>query len=258
MWILPITALALLGTGRCFGQAGPAAERDSALLSVRLAKYLLQGDGVPESHVFSEVRLVYPEFPDSTEAARRAGKLIEQQLANLLNVNLKKEKLNLEEASRKFLLKFREHKKKNPDTKGIWFITLLSDTLYRSDRVLTLELQQETYAGGAHPNSTRLYYTFDRRTGKVLKPRDLFTNIPAVTKIADRIFREARRIRGTDDLRRHSFRFKDGRFHLPDNVGVTKSGVMLYFNPDEVAPYSVGGILIALPIHEIRPYLKVK
>ena len=168
------------------------------------------------------------------------------------------EELNLEEAARKFLLKFREHKKKNPDSKGIWFITLLSDTLYRSDRLLTLELQEETYAGGTHPNSTRVYNTFDRRTGKVLKSRDLFTNIPAVTKIADRIFREARRIREADDLRRHSFRFKDGKFHLPDNVGVTKSGVMLYFNPDEVAPYSVGGILIALPIHEIRPYLKVK
>ena len=92
----------------------------------------------------------------------------------------------------------------------------------------------------------------------MLKLKDLFRNIPAVTWIADRIFRSGRMIPDTADLRKHGFWFKDGRFHLSQNVGLTKTGVMSYFNPTEVAPYSTGGILVALPLHEIGPYLKIR
>jgi hypothetical protein len=255
---LSIPAVLLCGTALCLGQPREVVGKDSTLLTVHIEKYLMQGDGVPDKHIFSEVRLAYPEFPDSTEAGRRAGKLIRQQMARLLNVDMKKDHFDIDSAARTFLLGFREHRRKHPESKGIWFIQLTTDTLYASDRVLTLELQDEWYGGGAHPNSTRRYYSFDRRTGRLLKLRDLFGNIPAVTRIADRIFRTARMIPDTADLRTHGFRFKNGRFRLSDNVGLTKTGVMTYFNPYEVTPYSMGGILVALPLGEIGPYLKVR
>ncbi len=246
----------IVGT-TCLAQIPQKAAKDTMLLTCRMEEYLLQGSGDRQRHLFPEVRLRYPVFSADTPSGRRAEGVIRTRLIRLLRAEGSGDRLDIDQAARAFLKNYEAHSKENPGG-GFWFIRLTTQILHESDRILTLLLEEESFAGGARAASERAYYTFDRRTGHILKLTDLFSDLKAVARLADGWFRRARMIPDTADLRSRGFRFKGGKFALPENVGLTGRSATFYHNPGTAAPEADGGIMVILPMRDIQQYLKVQ
>ncbi|TFG74190.1 MAG: DUF3298 domain-containing protein, partial [Flavobacteriales bacterium] len=52
--------------------------------------------------------------------------------------------------------------------------------------------------------------------------------------------------------------FEQDTFYLPENIGFTKDGLQLLYNPYEVASYADGTIVLTLSYQEVGPFLSDK
>jgi len=69
----------------------------------------------------------------------------------------------------------------------------------------------------------------------------------SVNAAAEAAFRAARDLGPGDDLKAAGFWFEDGRFRLPDSFGLAPEGLLLRFDPYEVAPYALGETDFVVP-----------
>jgi hypothetical protein len=129
-------------------------------------------------------------------------------------------------------------------------------TLNKRD-LISIEFDEYSFLGGAHPNSLILFSNINSKTGLKISLDQLFINgfEKELNSIAEKRFREARGLKPEDDLERSGFWFKDNKFALTANFLITKSGIKFYFNDYEVAPHAVGPTEIYIPFDEIKKFI---
>ena len=91
--------------------------------------------------------------------------------------------------------------------------------------------------------------------GEVITNENLFTDEDKVLAIADKYFRIAHDTAQVESLDGKSFDFEDGKFRLPKNIGVGKQGVLLFYEPFEIAPYLDVPFEVVIPMEEVEKYL---
>ena len=138
-----------------------------------------------------------------------------------------------------------------------WFerrIEALGETL----GVASLAITERGFLGGAHPNSTTRFANFDVERGRLLRRSDLLREAARarLDTLGERAFRRVRRIPHQMDLNAAGFWFKDGRFRLNDNVAVTPTGLLFFFNAYEIGPYALGATEVSLPWAEVRDLVR--
>jgi hypothetical protein len=121
---------------------------------------------------------------------------------------------------------------------------------------IVVEREVETFTGGAHGLRTKQYYVIDVDSPRLIHIEDLFQDY-----LGDRT-----RALVYEALRKHSFLGEDqplseGMFfsdepELSTNFYVSEEGVVLRWDPYEIAPFSEGEIEILLPWRTIRPMMK--
>lgn len=116
----------------------------------------------------------------------------------------------------------------------------LSKIIYKSKNYLTLQIDEDSFAGGAHGNYFSIYSTFDSNTGKVLTLKDLDKNLSKITRIGESKFRELKKIPYNKKLNDFDFFFNKDKFYLPENFGITDKSVIFYYNSYEIASYAAG------------------
>lgn len=139
-----------------------------------------------------------------------------------------------------------------------WFISKSVKVLRTTPPVVSLELSEESYYGGAHPNGGLIHMNFDALTGEPIKLASIVKDgwMPALTATAEVYFRKAREIGPTANLKDAGFWFQDGRFKLNDNFALTENGLRFEYNVYEIAPRSMGDTSIEIPLIEIRALLR--
>ena len=135
-------------------------------------------------------------------------------------------------------------------------IALLGDTL----GVASVAVTEWSFLGGAHPNATTRLWNFDMATGRSLRPSDLLlgTARARLDSLGEQAFRRVRKLPSDADLSAAGFMFKTGRFQLNDNMAVTRSGLLFFFNEYEIGPHALGATEIALPWDDVRDYVRVE
>jgi len=130
----------------------------------------------------------------------------------------------------------------------------LGDTL----GVASLAVTEEAFLGGAHPNSTTLFANFDITSGRILTRSDLLLDSgrEQLDRIGERAFRRVRKLAPDADLNAAGFWFEGGRFKLNENFAVTTTGMLFFFNPYEIGPYSFGATSLSLPWSEVMPLIR--
>jgi len=120
---------------------------------------------------------------------------------------------------------------------------------------VVIERSKETYTGGAHGSSTKLYYVLDLESQKLLKIDD-FINDYQGDRVRDLIYDELRKYSGLEMGQPLSEGiFLNDEPELTFNFFINEEGIVLHWNPYEIAPYSEGSIQIMLPWKTIRPLL---
>jgi len=132
-----------------------------------------------------------------------------------------------------------------------WFIETRSYVRHHSRRFICVELQGYSYTGGAHPNAMTTFLNFDRQTGALVHLDDIVADRKAFNLLAERKFRAARELDDSIDLQEAGF-FWEGGFQPPANFGFEKDGILLYYNPYEIAPYAAGPTTFSIRYSELE------
>ena len=121
-----------------------------------------------------------------------------------------------------------------------------------------VQVKRNSYAftGGAHGNSYIGNDLFSKETGEQLKLKDFISDVPKLTKIGDKYFRQTVEIQSTDDLEEQGFWFTKG-FELNGNFYFENNKMIFVYNQYEIGPYSMGIISVEIPIREIKSLLKL-
>jgi hypothetical protein len=130
----------------------------------------------------------------------------------------------------------------------------LGDTL----GVTCLAVSEQLVLGSAPTVSTTRFTNIDVASGRKLWRADLLRESArdSLDLIGERAFRRVRRFGPDTDIAAGGFRFAGGRFRLNDNVGVTTTGLLFFFNEDEIAPRALGATQISLHWDEVSGFVR--
>jgi len=139
-----------------------------------------------------------------------------------------------------------------PDAAGGWFVKIDTETLYNTGTVCTIRVSEHAYTGGAHPNFRQRLVSFDVATGQLLGVDDLTRDPDELARMATLRLRSDHDLEPDGDLAAAGFWIPEGGLELPDNLGVIGEGLLIHWDPYEIAPYSMGPIDIVIPIDDLR------
>jgi hypothetical protein len=162
----------------------------------------------------------------------------------------------LADASKVFFNAVDEARKEMPDAPNMVYIySGLGDTLVISTGVISLYYNESSYTGGAHDNYNTFFYNFDATTGKLLDLQAIVKDTLALNKLAEVKFKEEETKVAKEngmEFKMEDYFFPENKFILPQNIGITKEGLRLLYNPYEVAAYVRGTIIIDIPWRELK------
>ena len=119
--------------------------------------------------------------------------------------------------------------------------------------IASLEHWAYLYEGGAHGWSGSDFLNFDLRTGTQLSMDDLFTDQKTLLDIAEKAFRDSRELPENGSLNEQGgFWFDEDRFRLPETVGIGIKGLLIIYNPYDIASYADGSIEFTIPLEQIE------
>ena len=108
--------------------------------------------------------------------------------------------------------------------------------------------------------STRRYINIDTRTGARIDDDDLFIAgfREELYRLGEGAFRRARGLGPDESLSEAGFWFDENRFALNDNMGITRGGLVFYFNDYEIAPHALGPTAVFLRYDQLGSVLDRK
>lgn len=154
-----------------------------------------------------------------------------------------------------------QHRALPPGQSGIpWVIERSIDVIGDTLGILTLDVQEFRSTGGAHPLTMHLLYMVELSTMGMLTLDDILLQEKRtpLTTLAEESFRAVRRIPRGEDLTKAGFTFPEGKFALTMNVGLTHNGLVLYYNPYEIAAYVMGPTRVTIPWKSLKGMLSWK
>ena len=137
-----------------------------------------------------------------------------------------------------------------PDYEFSWFLIRDIEKIYEDSSIATLLFRESRYLGGAHPIDIRHFINLDKINHKELMLFDIISpdKEPNLTKYAEQIFRAVREIKFTGSLNAAGFWFNNDKFMLSENFSLADEGLVFYYNPYDIAPFSMGSTQLLLPI----------
>lgn len=166
---------------------------------------------------------------------------------------------SLEALADGFVADYRAYAASVPESAVLpWSAQISVEVLYRGERLVSLEIEDSSYLGGAHPISLVEYVTYDLATGEPLALGDLIEDgrRAELRERAERRFRQARRLQPADDLVEEGFFLEDG-FVLNDNFAVTGAGLAFHYQPYEIGPYALGPTNFTVPWSDLEGVVRL-
>lgn len=204
------------------------------------------------------IKFEYPEIikaPNETAREVINGEIKEF----LLQPIFEHEKFSsLQEIMNDFISAYQKFIKEFPSSPQSWSVERTVSVVYQSPKVLSLELNENQYTGGAHPNAVRIFFNLNTASGKLIKLSDILApNYEAqLNAIAERKFRELKGLKSDESLSDAGFDFKDNQFSLNENFLIGKAGITFYYNSYEIAPYAMGPTELFLDYSQIKDLIR--
>ena len=144
------------------------------------------------------------------------------------------------------------------DYKPVYEDNQFTSIAFNSDNILSLEISEYIYTGGAHGNSSFSLYSFNLENGEQITLNDIFMgNYKAVlNKVGEKIFREHYQTDSTQSLYDQGFFGFENGFALNDNFDLYKGGIKFQFNPYEAGAYVLGAPEVFIPWSEIMDIIR--
>lgn len=278
-WAAPLSVVFVLSfafscnTGK---KTGLANEQDTAFDALSLCRagvidYEIRTlkdvavDPKNRARVMAEVHIKYPELQCANNKLQKAVKqhisdFIEGILKDNMNAEDTARAKTIKTASKAFIRSCKsnilELRKEDPDMDEVWYCDIIGNIEMQSGNYFTLRFKYDSYTGGAHGNYGENYATFNIKTGERLHWSQILADSAKFTKLAEARFKQVNGIALSKKLNAdEGFLFDNDQFVLSDNFGLTSQGLVVYYEPYQVAPYAFGATTLLFKYFEISDYL---
>lgn len=204
------------------------------------------------------ISIAIPNALGISKISKAINTSLEEELIFLLSFDEEMEATSLEDAMQSFKNGYIELQQLYNDETTVWEAKINGTITYEDANFITIELDAFLFTGGAHGFTSRQLMNFDKNKGIQLTNSELFKDLNGFRKYAENVFRQKEEIPTDQPINYTGFMFEGDSFYLPENIGFTKDGLKLLYNPYEVASYADGAIEIVLPHNEVNKYLSKK
>lgn len=211
-------------------------------------------DCEPEQGECTFISINYPIAFGKDDAAARINKSIQNFIRNTVDYEDESSSKTPQELVDNFIANYQETASEFPEYELPWEATITGKTLFQNENMICLQFNTDMFTGGAHGYRSVNYLNFDAKTGKKLQNTDLFT--AQFRDFVEHRFREKHHIPEGSNINSTGMFFENDEFHLPANIGFSKSEVILHYNAYEIAPYAAGDFRMVYPKSEIEQFLK--
>lgn len=113
-------------------------------------------------------------------------------------------------------------------------------------------IKKYMYTGGAHGSTQGTYLNFDATSGEQISLHSFIEDTTKLLDMAAIYFCKERRL-PLDAMQIQTGLFCElSALKMPSELGFSQKGLVLYYNQYDIAPYSMGPIVITIPYKEIQ------
>ena len=181
---------------------------------------------------------------------------LREEIIALLNFDEESNANSIKGATEAFIKDYEELNVKFPEESMPWEAKIYGTILFENKDVITIKLESYIYTGGAHGYGTNRFLNFDIINGAELDRQDLFKNEDKFKAFTEIIFRKQENVPADATINSTGFMFETESFYLPDNIGYTDKGLLLFYEPYEIASFADGPILLTIPYTDANTFLK--
>lgn len=135
----------------------------------------------------------------------------------------------------------RAHLRQSPDWGGGYLREVTARVVWASSRVLTVEVEDTGFTGGAHGQYEASLQSFDLRTGARIPVTAVIADTAAIVPMLEAGFARAKADSGGTPPPLAELLYAEvKRLPVAGQVGITGEGVRFLYNPYEVASWAVG------------------
>lgn len=206
----------------------------------------------------AEVVMNYPQFTNDLPGADQINDIIKKTMTTQLSDYIMEAEggESLEELTKMFLKSYAEFKEAFPESKTAWYAKLDVMVSHLADEYISLSVSNSSYTGGAHPNATVTYLNLSKEGEKIDNWEYFFTSPAKVKDLVEARFRKTNDLTAEDSFSDKGFIFDNNEFALSSNFGFTKTGLVVYYNPYEIAAYAEGAAVVTLSFEELGDVYK--
>jgi hypothetical protein len=203
----------------------------------------------------ADISINYPKAKGNTEVSELINNTIETYIVSQTNFSEDTiAKLSIQEAVKRFNTEFNSFKNDFPDSPQQWEAFIDGEVTYRSPEVISMAINSYLDTGGAHGNTNVRFFNFNPQTGTLFSKSDLISNVKELSKIIEKKLIEHAQTNSKEPMEDFFFG-KD--FQLPETIGYSDEGLIVLYNPYEIASYSQGIIQFTIPYDEISSFLNI-
>lgn len=128
-------------------------------------------------------------------------------------------------------------------------------TAFSNSHIVSIFIKTYMFSGGAHGMTVGRMLNYDSQTGQRIDLVKEIEDTAFLVDFAAKYFCKERH------LPQDALRLRTGLFYeladlpFPDQIGFTAKGMLLYYDPYSIAPYSFGPISIIIPYRELDDVL---
>lgn len=202
-----------------------------------------------------KVRVSIPQADETRQLGRVVNRAVSEEIIHWLDYDEENQAASIPEAIEAFAAGYEVLRSEFPDETIGWEATVEGRISHETQEVLTIFLEGYIFTGGAHGYTSSRYLNFDKKDAAEMDTWQLFSDLDGFQRFAESRFREEHHISAEADINSTGFMFEDGMFQLPENIGLEPEGLVLLYNPYEVASYADGPIRLVLAYKDVKPFL---
>ncbi|MGB1210734.1 MAG: PdaC/SigV domain-containing protein [Lacinutrix venerupis] len=207
---------------------------------------------IDEDEVIIEINI--PVAKGQTEAAKQINTTLNYFVNNALNIDSVSEtKESTEESISNFKKSYKDFKTQIGKTLytnlPTWEVLIDGEVIYTNETLASIAMNSSINTGGAHGNLIFRFFNFDVKTGLKLETKDLINDIPSFTAIAQKYYNKE--LLSANNNRIEAF--KNDTFKLPENLGFSEDGVIVFYDTYNSAVNNV--IEFTIPYTVVNDYL---
>ena len=204
----------------------------------------------------AEIALNFPKAEGTKDITNRINQTLENYIIKQINVSENEDTDgNLYDAIAKFNYEYKSFKNDFPDSAQQWEVLIDGEVTYRSPEIISIAITSYLDTGGAHGSSSVKFFNFNPQTGEQLHIKDLVNNRQGLSNIIkEKLIIE---IKADSDANGMEDVFFGKEFQLPETLGYSDEGLIVLYNPYEIATYSQGIVEFTIPFEDISRFLKI-